>query len=141
MQSIFERMVGTSIRENNEEKRKEEEEEMNWPDDDFIFQQQQNRVLSSSSFLRSVRIFFSRMYIRLNKYESKRTYEMILDEARRRQRLFFSSSSSYFKTKPQVKMWRRKQNQSKEFLYILYTKWPLKCNQCECHRCSFHCKL
>jgi hypothetical protein len=104
VQSIFEMMVGTSIRENNEEKRKEEEEEMNWPDDDFIFQQQQNRVLSSSSFLRSVRIFFSRMYIRLNKYESKRTYEMILDEARRRQRLFFSSSSSYFKTKPQVKM-------------------------------------
>jgi len=77
---------------------------MNWPDDDFIFQQQKiefRRILLS--FFLSV-FFFSRMYIRLNKYESKRTYEMILDEVARQRLFFFSSSSSCFKTKPQLKM-------------------------------------
>ncbi len=60
------------------------------------------------------------MYIRLNKYESKRIYEMILDEAAR-QRLFFFSSSR-FKMKPQVKKnVKEKENQSKEFLPIPYT--------------------
>jgi hypothetical protein len=67
---------------------------MNWPDDDFIFQQQEiefRRILLS--FFLSFCIFlfeslFTYVYIRLNKYESKRIYEMILDKAAR-QRLFF----------------------------------------------------
>ncbi len=130
---------------------REEKKKMNWPDDDFIFQQQKivfRRVIFFLSFVLYFFFsnFFSLMCTRFSKYKSKRTYEMILDEAaRRRQRLFFRFFLLLIsKTKLQVKMWRRKRIKVKNFYaYDIHTyiQWPLKCNQCECHRCSFHCKL
>jgi hypothetical protein len=64
--------------------------------------------------------FFSRMCTRLNKYDSERTYEMILDEAARRRRDDVFSFS--LQTKPQVRMWRRNWIKAKNFsAYFTYT--------------------